>query len=342
MTDRLVPGSAAATLFDLIASHRITAIIYVAVRLDIPDRIANGTKDAAALAVQTGADERSLRRLLRALVTIGICRQVGDGFELTEVGAPLAGDADRSIKAWALLEGEMLWGAWGKLLDSIRTGKTGSELAGAEDSFKLMARDPRMVKIFDEAMVSLTRVVNPQVLAAYDFSGITHLLDVGGGYGELLAAILKSYPSMRGSIFDRPHCGEGAKKQLREAGVADRAEFIAGDFFDSVPKVADAIIMKSIIHDWNDERSVTILRNCRNSLPAGGKLLLVERIMPETPGDNVEDRATALSDLNMLRGPGGAERTEAEYGRLLTNGGFTLRRIVPAGRFSVIEAVLQA
>ena len=172
--------------------------------------------------------------------------------------------------------------SWGGLLDSIRTGKTAAQLAGIDNSFDLMAHDPARAQLFDEGMVALTRQVIPAVLAAYDFSTISRLIDVGGGYGELLCAILKACPSLRGAIFDLPRCAEGAKRQLTDAGLSDRGEFISGSFFESVPSGADAVIMKSIIHDWDDERSVKILQNCRRALAAGGKLLLVERIMPET------------------------------------------------------------
>ena len=189
-------------------------------------------------------------------------------------------------------------------------------------------------------MVALTRQVIPAVLAAYDFSSIARLIDVGGGYGELLCAILKACPSLRGAIFDLPRCAEGAKRQLSDAGLSDRGEFISGSFFESVPSGADAVIMKSIIHDWDDERSVKILQNCRSALAAGGKLLLVERIMPEMPEANAEHCSITLSDLNMLRGPGGSERTESEYRDLLSKSGFKMTRVLPAGRWNVIEATV--
>ena len=178
------------------------------------------------------------------------------------------------------------------------------------------------------------------MLAAYDFSSITSLMDVGGGYGELLCAILTACPSMRGAIFDLPRCAEGAKKQLAAAGLSGRTEFISGSFFESVPSRVEAIIMKSIIHDWNDERSITILANCRRALPAGGKLLLVERLMPERLEASAEHSAVTLSDLNMLRGPGGCERTAGEYRELLGKSGLTMTRVLPAGRMNVIEAVV--
>jgi hypothetical protein len=277
-------------------------------------------------------------RLLRALVTLGICRRIaGDKFEVTPMGAELAASAKDSLRPIALLE-ERLARMWSSLIDTVRTGKTGAELAGVGDSFELMARQPEAVKIFNEAMVAFTRLIAPAVVAAYDFSGIRKLMDVGGGYGELLGAIVKANPGMRGAIFDLERCADGAKKQLAEAGVSDRADFIAGSFFESVPTGADAVIMKSIIHDWNDDRSVKILANCRNALPSNGKLLLVEGVISSQPGFNLRDRMAALSDLNMMRGPGGGERTEDEFRELLRKGGFRMTRVLPAGMMSVIEA----
>ncbi len=332
-------NASAAALSALITSQRITAVIYVAAKLGIADYLADGPKTSPELALQTGAHERSLRRLLRALVTIGICKQAGkDQFALTEIGSHLADNAEGSLKVWAIFEGELLWPAWQGLLESIKTGKTAAEIAGFDNAFELMAQDPERVQLFNDAMVAYTRRVTPAVIAAYDFSAIKYLIDVGGGHGQLISGILKANPAMRGAIYDLPRCAGGAKKLLAEAGVANRCEFIAGNFFDSVPSGADGLIMKSIIHDWNDERSVAILRNCRQALPPSGRLLLVERVMPEVAEAKPEHRDLALGDLNMLRGPGGSERTESEYRELLAKGGFKMTRVVPAGPMSVIEA----
>jgi hypothetical protein len=150
--------------------------------------------------------------------------------------------------------------------------------------------------------------------------------------------VARKYPHVRGIVFDLPRCEEAATLHLQRAGVSDRTSFTAGDFFEAIPNLADAIILKSVIHDWNDERSSVILQNCHRALPENGTLLLVERMMPEAPGASAEDRAQAMSDLNMLRGPGGLERTEQQYGRLLSESGFHPGAVFPAGRFSVIEA----
>ena len=163
-------------------------------------------------------------------------------------------------------------------------------------------------------------------------------MDVGGGSGELIGALARQYPKLRGTVFDLPRCADSANKHLQRIGVSDRAGFVSGDFFEAIPAIADAIILKSVIHDWNDERSRMILENCRKALPENGTLLLVERLMPERPTASDADRAHALSDLNMLRGPGGCERTEPQYCRLLEQSGFRRASVHPAGRFSVIEA----
>jgi len=326
-------------LFDLIQSHRVTAVIYVAVKLGIAELLRNGPQPFGELAKATGADERALGRLLTALSTIGICQRTGESsYALTEMGAGLDGEAEQSFKSWAIFEAEMLSKRWSGMLESVMTGKTAAELQGFASSFELMGRTPENVDKFNAAMTELTRLVTPDILRSYDFSGISHLMDIGGGSGELLGAIAQQNRQLRGTVFDLPRCAEAASKHLQQIGISDRVEFIAGDFFETVPAIADAIILKSIIHDWNDARSVSILRNCRAALPGNGKLLLVERLMPETPAATDEDKAHALSDLNMLNGPGGCERTEGQYRELLEQSGFDLAAVYAAGRFNVIEA----
>jgi SAM-dependent methyltransferase len=333
------PIKPALQLWRLIQSHRVTAVIYVAAKLAIAELLRVGPLSANELAKSTGADEHALDRLLVALSTIGICAPAGeDRYSLTEMGAGLDGTAEQSFKGWAIFEGQMLSNRWNGLLDSVMTGKTAAQLQGISDSFDLMARSPEAVSLFNAAMVDATRFVTPDILRAYDFGGITHLMDVGGGSGELIGAIARQYPHIRGTVFDLPRCAESATSHLDRMGVSGRIKFESGDFFQTVPTGADAIIMKSIIHDWNDELSLKLLGNCRRALAENGRLLLIERIMPEVPSLSDEDREQAMSDLNMLRGPGGLERTEKKYGRLLDETGFQQLAIHPAGLFSVIEA----
>jgi O-methyltransferase domain/Dimerisation domain len=332
-------SAAALKLFDLLQSHRVTAVIYVAAELGIAELLRDGARSLDDLTEATGADRDALGRLLTALSTVGLCSRVdANSYSLTEIGAALDGSAEKSFKAWAIFEGDMLFKSWHGMLETIMTGKTAAHLHGARNSFDLMARTPANVGIFNAAMADLTRFVTPDVLSAYDFGGIPRLMDVGGGSGELIGSVAGKYPHIRAIVFDLPRCEEAATLHLERAGVSERTSFTAGDFFETIPKLADAIILKSVIHDWNDERSSVILRNCRGALPKNGKLLLVERMMPDAPGTSDADRAHAMSDLNMLRGPGGLERTQQQYRHLLNESGFDPVAIFPAGRFSVIEA----
>ncbi len=326
-------------LWDLVQSHRVTAVIYVAAKLGIAELLRDGPRSLDELSETTGADKQALNRLLTALLTIDICSLAGENrYSLTEMGGGLDGMAEQSVKNWAIFEGQMLARSWTGMLESIMTGKTAAHLQGVSNSFDLMARVPENVDVFNSAMADLTRIATPNVLRAYNFDKISHLMDVGGGSGEFIGAIVKQYPLIRGTVFDLPRCAETATKHLNQIGVGDRAKFQAGDFFQTIPAVADAIVMKSIIHDWSDERSLTILGNCHRALPKSGTLLLVERVMPEFPSVSDEHKEHALSDLNMLRGPGGLERTEKKYGWLLEKSGFVHLATYPAGRFSVIEA----
>jgi O-methyltransferase domain/Dimerisation domain len=340
----MTPHPSPNTIMDLIAGHRVTAVIHVAAKLGLADLLADGPRTAKELARLTDTHERSLLRLMRALCALGIFSETDGGtFGLTELGGYLTAKSERSVRAWALLEGDMLRAGWGEMIESIRTGKTATELAGGSpERFEEMARTNRAAAaLFNEAMVSGTRVQIAALLAAYDFSGITTLMDVGGGLGELVSAIVQKYPSMQGIVFDLPHCEEAAVKNLAASGVADRCRFIGGSFFESVPAGADAIIMKYIIHDWNDERCVQILRNCHHALKPGARLLVVDRIMPSRLEVTPDHLAVTLADLNMLRGPGGCERTEDEHRELLAKGGFRMTRVAPFGRVSVIESVAE-
>lgn len=328
-------------LLDLAQSHRVTAVIYVAARLGLAELLRDGPRTVKELTSRTHTDQDALARLLVALSTVGICSRVGeDCYSLTELGAGLDGAAERSFKNWVIFEGYMLARRWDGLLDSIMSGKTAAQLQDVDDNFDLMARTPEHVRIFNEAMTDLTRLVTHDLLQAYDFGTISHLMDIGGGSGELMGAVAREYSNIKGTVFDLARCATAANRHFGSLGLSDRLTFVAGDFFHAVPTGAEAIILKSIIHDWDDERSCIILGNCRKALPRKGRLLLVERAMPELPGIDDAGRSCAMSDLNMLRGPGGRERTEREYYRLLTESGFRPMAVHRAGRFNLIESCL--
>ena len=329
---------ASVKLWHLVQSQRVTAVIYVAAKLGIAELLRDGSRPLWELAAATGANKQALGRLLTALSTIGICTIAEERYALTEMGACLDGAATQSLKNWTIFEGQFLAKSWIGLRDSIMTGRTAAHLRGLENSFDLMARDPEMVGIFNAAMMEGTRLAIPDILRAYNFAAFSHLMDVGGGSGELLGAVAGQYPSIRGTIFDLPRCAKSATGHLTRTRLSDRVKFMAGDFFQTIPSIADAIVMKHIIHDWSDERSLVILGKCRKALPRDGVLLLVERVMPEFPSVSDEHREQALTDLLMLCGPGGLERTEKKYAWLLRESGFTHTATYPAGRLSVIEA----
>ena len=332
--------SLALRLRAMINSNWITQALYVTAQLGLPDFLASGPKTSEYLAQATGAHGPSLRRLLRALVTIEIVREREDGdFELLPMGALLQSDAATSLRSWAILVGRYNWQAWGHLLDSVKTGESTRKLLMDTEVFQDLEQNPELAALFNQAMVESTRLIVPVVVQAYDFAGIRRIIDVGGGYGELLVAILKANPKTYGVLFDMPHAIEPGRQYLESAELAHRCECVAGDFFESVPGGAEAYVLKNIIHSWNDEQSTIILRNCRRAMPEGARLLLIERIIPERLGVSPTDQARARADLNMLIQTGAKERTEAEFRVLLELAGFHLTKIIPVGRdFSIIEA----
>ena len=331
--------SGPASVHDLVQSHRITAMIYTAARLDLAEAIGDEAKSVAELARLVSADGHALRRLLVGLTTIGLCRQADrDRFALTDLGRQLDQAADPSFKDWVLFEGEMLAQSWSGLVESVRSGKSAGELRGdGDDRYAATSHAPEFIRRFNAAMVSLTRSIVPKIVAAHDFAVARVVMDIGGGTGELIGGVLRHNPHLEGIAFDLARCEPDAKAHFDRLGIAGRCRFMAGSFFEAVPAGADTILMKSILHNWKDDRCEVILRNCRDALPASGTLIVIERIMPELATTEPQDRSCAMSDLNMLRGPGGRERTEAEYRRLGVLAGFAFVGISNIGSFSLVQ-----
>ena len=334
-------GARARRLLEIVNGSWMTQATYVAAFLGIPDLLAAGPKSSDELARATHAHAPSLYRLMRSLVTIDLCRELDDGsYELTSTGALLRSDVADSLRSWTIHWGGSQWSLWGNMLHSVMTGEIARTSGTGSDPFGHLEADPPSAATFNQAMVELTRLDAAAIVRACDFSRIKRVVDVAGGYGELLAAILTANPDLRGVLFDRPHAVEHARRRMTDVAVAERCEFVVGDFFESIPRGADAYVLKSVIHDWNDDRSQTILRNCLAAMHADARLLLVERIVPLHFQPCAAHRAIARADLNMLVGLGGRERTEDEYRRLLELSGLLLRSVVPAGpTFSILEAV---
>jgi SAM-dependent methyltransferase len=332
-------SSLAGDLLGIVTASWMSQAVYVAARLGVPDLLAEGSRTSEEIAAASGAHAPSLQRLLRALTTIGICRESAGAFEITPMGSLLRTDAPDSVRSWTIFWGEYLWPIWGHLLYSVETGESARTLLLGTRGFEHLERDPEAEAVFHQAMVELTRLISRDVVRAYDFSGLTRIVDVGGGYGELLAAILEKNPGAVGVLFDQAHAIEGGRRRLEAAGLESRCEFVAGDFFDAVPSGADAYILKSVLHDWNDESCRTILDRCRRAMDSSGKLLLVERVVPEPLEPSADHQAVARSDLLMLVALAGQERTEAQFRDLLDAAGFRMARAVPVGStFCVLEA----
>ena len=323
-------------IVDMLTGCWRTRVIYDAVRLGIADRLSAGALESAAVARTCGTDQDATYRLLRALSVLGLCKQrEADLFELTKAGQYLRKDVPDSIQGVARHWGGRLWESFGQLGTTLESGKP--TMATAPEDFVKFQSDPKEAEIFNRAMAEQSFKIGEAMARAYDFSRFETLLDVGGGYGAVLAALLKAYPEARGAVADIASVESGARAYLAGAGVGERADFIGCDFFKSIP-AADCMILKFIVHDWNDENSRTILANCRDALAPDGVVLLIERIVPEIVSATPADEGIICGDLIMMT-VGGKERTEAEYRALLAESGLTLTRIVPTGTaFSVIEA----
>jgi hypothetical protein len=321
----------------LAEGYQLSQAIHVAATLGIADLLADTSRTSDDLAESTGTHPPTLYRLLRALASVDVLRELdGRLFELGPLGEYLRSDVPGSIAGWAAFIGRpYYWQAWAGLLHSVRTGENAFRHVHDTDVWTYRSSRPDESAIFDRAMTSLSRRSNAALLAAYDFGRFRTIVDVGGGNGALLAAIVAAHPDLQGVLFDQPHVVAGAGALLERAGVADRCRVIAGSFFESVPNGGDAYVLRAVIHDWEDEASIRILSVVRRAIQAEGTLLLIERVI--APPN--EGRDAKLSDLNMLVGPGGRERTREEFAALLDASRFRLARVVGTGVYSVVEAV---
>jgi len=331
----------ASRLLEIVNGSWMTQATRVAAELGLPDLITEGRRTADDLAAATHTHAPSLHRLLRALVTLDICRERADGtFELTPMGELLRTDADGSVRSWTIYWGREVWPEWAHLLDSVTTGRSARELVSGKAHFDPLRDDPARAAIFNSAMAENTRLTTRSLVSGYDFSATSRIVDVGGGYGELLAAVLTANPTVEGVLFDLPHAIEKAVPYLEKFGVADRCTLLSGDFFEELPADADAYMLKNVLHDWDDEHSHDILATCRRAMAGSSKLLVIERLVPEVMEPKPEHRLLARADLHMLVAHAALERTESQFRDLLGAAGFTTSRVIPlAMGNSLIEAV---
>lgn len=319
-----------------------TQALRTAVELDLPDRLAAGPLDAAALAPACGCAPEPLQRLLRALCTLDVCAEQRDGrFELSAAGAALCrtpADGTPSLRAMALWWGGPLWAMWDGLGYSVRTGRSARERQTGRAQYGFMDGEPGVAALFHDTMRAMTALIARDVAALPTWRNARALVDVGGGHGELAAAVATAHPALQVTVLDREDAQAGAHALIARQGLAQRARFVAGDFFSAIPAGADHYLLKSILHNWDDTACDRILAQCAAAAAPGARLLLVERVMPDRLQPTQHDQGLARTDLNMLAGLGGRERSLAEFAALLAPAGFRITASAPTRHeFSIIE-----
>lgn len=329
-----------AYLLSQINANWTSAAISVTCRLGLPELLAAGPQSVEALAKKAHCHAPSLLRLLDALAALGICKvAAGSTFALTPTGHLLRQDKPSSLRAWALLCGGPHWSRWGELELTVRTGQSFAQRREGAKGFAQLGSDVEIIALYHRAMADLTGRVAQEVLPVIDVSSAKQIVDVGGGSGGLLAAILAKQPSANGILFDQPQALANARAVLELAGLADRCSLVAGSFFESIPAGADLYLLKSVLHNWDDADGARILHNCRRAMQSRAKLLVVERVVQERIGTGARDRSVARSDLNMLIALGGRERRKAEFRTMFAVAGLRLNAVrATKGEFVVIEA----
>ena len=327
----------AAVMMELILNAWVAQAITSAADLGVADALADGPLSGEQLADRVGADADALRRLMRALIGIGIFRQRSDGrYALTPLAETLRTDAPVSMAGMARWVGSPQHREhWSRLTDTIRTGHPVIPELRGKPIFEYLSGEAELGAIFNSAMTNVSEFATLPLIAAYDFNAYDTIIDVGGGHGRLLAAILETAPNSRGVLFDLPEVVAGAPELFRKYGVDDRVQIEEGSFFDSVPDGGDAYVLKNVIHDWPEEDAVRILKNVRNAARTGARLLLCEFVIP----DHDRDFHGKWVDIEMLVVAGARERTANEYGRLFDQAGFGLNRVVDTvSPLSIVEA----
>jgi SAM-dependent methyltransferase len=320
----------------LLSGGMIAGAVSALARLGVADHLDSGPQSAEELAAKVGAQPGPLYRLMRATASAGLLEEGPDGrFSQTPMSAVLKTAGSPSLRGWATMNSQdwhML--GWEHLEYCVRTGHQAAEDIYGKPAFELFAED-RVAKVFNQAMTDLSMLDSPAVAEAYSFEGMKSIVDVGGGHGLLLATILQRHPHLTGTLYEMPSVIEGAKRGPL-VPVMDRCTLVAGDMFASVPAGADAYIMKHVVHDWADEKSIGLLKNCRQAVNEGGKLLVVDAVVHPGNGFNF----AKFLDLEMLIFPGGQERTEAQFRKIFAAAGWRLERVITtAASVSIVEGV---
>jgi hypothetical protein len=325
-------------VLQVIAGFWLSRCVYIAAKLGLADLVQESPKTPAELAVLTGTHAPSLYRVLRALASNGWLPEDADGrVGSTALSAGLITGAPGSLRALATTElGEEHYPAWGNLLFSVKTGELAFDNVFGMPNWQYWAGHDEHAQVFNRAMSEMTAVIEPAVLSMCDFSPFKTIVDVGGGRGTLISSILQAYPDARGIVLDLPHVIDEGRQLIADQQLAGRCELIPGDFFKDVPSGGDAYILKWVLHDWDDEKSIAILRNCRRAMGREGRLFVVEAPL----SSRNEPSMHKLMDINMLVMTGGRERTHTEYEQLFDAAGFELARVTATPlELAVLEAM---
>ncbi|WHT23130.1 methyltransferase [Crossiella sp. CA-258035] len=326
------------TVVQLLKGAAVTQVVGVAARLGVPDALGPQPRPAAEIGAACGLPAEQAVRLLRAMADLGLCAEHDRGFTATEDGNLLRSDVDGSLHAYALLASHpTALEPLARLEFSLRTGRAAFPEVFGRGVFEHFAADPELAALYNTAMGQPTRHIAESLPARYDFGRFSSVTDVGGGDGTLLITLLRHFPTLRGLVIDTGAAIPQAARAVRRAGLADRCDTQAGDFFAAVPKGSDLLVLKWILHDWDDEAATRILANCRAALPAHGRVLIVDDVLPER-GNPDQPRDPGLKDLSMLVLYGGRERTRAEFERLCADAGLVVTDVVREDGVSLVEA----
>ncbi len=333
------PGvPAPVVILHMLTGKWVSQAITVAARLGIADHLAQGAGTVEALAERTGAHLPSLRRLLRALASVGVFAEASEGrFANTPLSEVLRTEIPGSMRSMAILYGDHpTWDAWGELLHCIRTGRSGFKKAHGVLPFEYLAQNPDAARSYNEAMTGFSAQEVQAIHQAINLSAVHTLVDVGGGHGTLLCSSLHKYPHQRGILFDQPGVIATAAAVVATSGIAPRCELVAGNFFESVPSVGDGYLLKHILHDWKDEDAAAILRTVRRAMRPDARLFVIDAVIE--PGN--DPSFAKLLDLEMLvLYDSGRERTRSEFTDLFRASGFELVRVVPT---QALPCILEA
>jgi SAM-dependent methyltransferase len=324
------PHDVVVTLMD---GYIQTQLLYVAARLRLADLLASGPQSAPELAAAAGVNVSVLHRILRGLAINGIVEEGQGVFGLTEAGRCLQSGTADSLRGAVLSRGDLYYRAASGLLEAAQDGGSAFRHVYGAEFFDHLSTSPDRLVAFQQSMVARSQLEVEEVLRAYDFSPYHHVVDVGAGFGVTLAAILRTHTDLHGTLFDLPDVAGAAQQRLESADVAARCRVVGGDAFRSVPQGGDLYLLSRVIHDWDDESAVRILRSCRTAMNHDGSLVLVEAVIPDRATDQP---AAILMDLHMLVLGLGKERTIDEFSGLLARADFALRRVIPTqGRTGV-------